>query len=229
MRRADRLFRIVTLLGGARVMTARQLAELLEVSERTIYRDVADLIGSGTPIDGEAGIGYRLRREYRLPPLQFSEDELAALAMGLRMVGGWADPALGRAAELALARIDAVLPVARRSLRDAPVVVPDFHVPPAMVAPLASLRQAMATTHKVGIGYVRDDGHATQRVVWPLGLIFWGRSWTLGAWCELRGDFRTFRLDRIGTIEILPERYDASRGRRLQDYIDAVRCNPDES
>ncbi|WP_323001491.1 YafY family protein [Denitromonas sp.] len=225
MRRADRLFRIVTLLGGARVMTARQLAELLEVSERTIYRDVADLIGSGTPIDGEAGVGYRLRRDYRLPPLHFSEDELSALAVGLRMVGGWADPALARAAELALARIDAVMPAARRSLRDAPVIVPDFHVSDAMVAPLATLREAMGGACKLRVDYVRADGEASQRVLWPLGLIFWGSSWTLGAWCELRENFRTFRLDRIGRIEILPERFDPSRGRRLQDYIDAVRCD----
>lgn len=225
MRRADRLFRIVTLLGGATVMTARRLAELLEVSERTIYRDVADLVASGTPIDGEAGIGYRLRRDYRLPPLHFSEDELSALAVGLRMVGGWTDPALARAAELALARIDAVMPAARRSLRDAPVVVPAFHVSPAMVAPLASLRQAMAGAQKVRIDYVRADGEASQRVLWPLGMVFWGNSWTLAAWCELRDDFRSFRLDRIGGIDILAERFDASRGRRLQDYIDAVQCD----
>ncbi|MFV0664701.1 helix-turn-helix transcriptional regulator [Denitromonas sp.] len=207
MRRADRLFRIVTLLGGATVMTARRLAELLEVSERTIYRDVADLVASGTPIDGEAGIGYRLRRDYRLPPLHFSEDELSALAVGLRMVGGWADPA------------------PRRSLREAPVVVPAFHVSPAMVAPLASLRQAMAGAQKVRIDYVRADGESSQRVLWPLGMVFWGNSWTLAAWCELRDDFRSFRLDRIGGIDILAERFDASRGRRLQDYIDAVRCD----
>jgi len=223
MRRADRLFRIVTLLGGARVMTARQLAELLEVSERTVYRDVADLIASGTPIDGEAGVGYRLRRDYRLPPLQFSADELEALATGLRMVGGLADPAMARAAELALARIDAVLPGGRRSLRDAPIVVPDFHVPPAMVAPLAVLRRAIAGSLKLRVNYVREDGELSERTLWPLGLIFWGHSWTLAAWCELRDDFRTFRLDRMSALDTLDARFDASRGRSLQDYIRTVR------
>ncbi len=223
MRRADRLFRIVLLLGGARVMTARALAEALEVSQRTIYRDVADLIASGTPIDGEAGIGYRLRKDYRLPPLHFSAEELEALAIGLRMVGGWADAALGRAAELALARIDAVLPAGRAALRDAPIVVPDFHVPAAMRAPMAALRGAIAARRKVRIGYVREDGEASQRVVWPLGLIFWGNAWILGGWCELREGFRSFRLDRIGTVETLERRFENARGRRLEDYLAAAR------
>lgn len=222
MRRADRLFRIVVLLGGARVMTAQALAEALEVSVRTIYRDVADLIASGTPIDGEAGVGYRLRRSYRLPPLHFSADELEALAIGLRMVGGWADPALGRAAELALARIDAVLPKPGRSLRDAPVLVPDFHVPEAMVAPMATLRAAITGAHKIRVDYARADGQTSQRVLWPLGLIFWGRTWTLGAWCELRADFRSFRLDRLRSIEVLDERYPPGGGRGLRDYVTAV-------
>jgi len=222
MRRADRLFRLVTLLSRARVVTARDLATQLEVSERTIYRDVADLVASGTPIDGEAGVGYRLRRDYRLPPLPFSAEELEALATGLRMVGGWADPAMGRAAELALARIDAVLPASGRSLRDAPVLVPGFHVPPAMVAPMALLREAIAARRKVGIDYVSADESKTARILWPLGLVFWGQSWTLAAWCELREDFRSFRLDRIGDLRVLDQGFQIARGRSLQDYVRAV-------
>jgi predicted DNA-binding transcriptional regulator YafY len=222
MRRADRLFRLVTLLSRARVVTARDLATQLEVSERTIYRDVADLVASGTPIDGEAGVGYRLRRDYRLPPLPFSAEELEALATGLRMVGGWADPAMGRAAELALARIDAVLPASGRSLRDAPVLVPDFHVPPAMVAPMALLREAIAARRKVAIDYVSADESKTARILWPLGLVFWGQSWTLAAWCELREDFRSFRLDRIGDLRVLDQGFQIARGRSLQDYVRAV-------
>lgn len=224
MRRADRLFRLVTLLSRARVVTARDLAAQLEVSERTIYRDVADLVASGTPIDGEAGVGYRLRRDYRLPPLPFSAAELEALATGLRMVGGWADPAMGRAAELALARIDAVLPASRRSLRDAPVLVPGFHVPPAMLAPMALLREAIAVQRKVEIDYVSADDSKTARILWPLGLVFWGQSWTLAAWCELREDFRSFRLDRIGDLRVLDQRFQISRGRSLEDYVRAVSC-----
>lgn len=227
MRRADRLFRIVTLLGGARIMTARRLAELLEVSERTIYRDVADLIGSGTPIDGEAGVGYRLRREYRLPPMQFTPDELTALATGLRMVGGWTDPVLGRAAELALARIEAVLPNGRISLRDAPVYAPGFHVPAAMVAPLQTLRVAIDGRHKIQVIYGRADGELSERLLWPLGLVFWGQSWTLAAWCEMRDAFRTFRLDRFQSLHMLETRYPNQRGRQLNDYIQAAESDPD--
>jgi len=222
MRRADRLFRLVTLLSRARIMTARSLAAQLEVSERTIYRDVADLIASGTPIDGEAGVGYRLRRDYRLPPLPFSTEELEALATGLRMVEAWADPAMGRAAELALARIDAVLPASRRSLRDAPVLVPGFHVPASMLAPMAMLREAIGGRRKLQVSYVSAEGTSTERRLWPLGLVFWGQSWTLAAWCELRGDFRSFRLDRIGALQLLDEEFEIARGRSLQDYVRAV-------
>ncbi len=226
MRRADRLFRIVVLLGGARVMTAQALAGALEVSVRTIYRDVADLMAAGTPIDGEAGVGYRLRKDYRLPPLPFSVEELEALAFGLRMVGGWTDPALGRAAELALARIDAVLPASSRRLRDAPVLAPGAHVPAAMIAHLAALREAIAGRRKIRVDYIRADGQASRRVLCPLGLIFWGTSWALGAWCELRADFRSFRLDRIQSLAVLDEGFSTQGGRGLQDYVAAAsgRC-----
>lgn len=223
MRRADRLFQIVLLLGRGRAVTARQMAETLQVSERTIYRDVADLCASGVPVDGAAGVGYLLRKGYHLPPLMFDAEELAALALGSRMVRGWADAALGRAAERALLKIEAALPAERRAgVGEAALIVPDFHVPPAMVAPLGLLRGAIRDCRKLRLAYRRADGEESRRVVWPLGLFFWGEAWTLGAWCELRGQFRSFRLDRMGTVERLDEGFENVGGRSLEDYLRIV-------
>jgi len=211
MRRADRLFHIIQLIRGRRLTTAAFLAQRLEVSERTIYRDVADLGRSGVPISGEAGVGYLMRPGYRLQPLMFDAEELAALALGSRMVRSWADPALGRAAERALVRIESVLPQALRQdpARDA-LLVPGFHVPEAMRAPMAALRASIAAHRKVRLAYTRADGLASQRVIHPLGLVFWGETWTLGAWCELRGGFRSFRLDRIAGLTPLDDAFDGT-------------------
>jgi predicted DNA-binding transcriptional regulator YafY len=220
MRRADRLFRIVFELSRGRTQTATRLADKLEVSERTIYRDIADLVASGVPIAGAAGVGYVLRRGFHLPPLMFDADELAALALGSRMVKGWSDPALGQAAEQALAKIEAVLPERLKTrVGAAALLVPDFHVPLAVVAPLGALRGAVDACRKVRFAYRRADGTASERTVRPLGLIFWGSGWTLAAWCELRGDFRTFRLDRMADVEVLADGFEPVAGHRLEDYL----------
>ncbi|MEW6164329.1 MAG: YafY family protein [Pseudomonadota bacterium] len=223
MRRADRLFQIVLLLNRGRAVTARELAVALEVSERTIYRDVADLSASGVPVDGAAGVGYLMRKGYQLPPLMFDAEELAALALGSRMVRSWTDPGLGRAAERALLKIEAVLPVERKiSVGETALLAPDFHVPPAMVAPLGMLRGAIRERRKVRFVYRRADGEESRRVVWPLGLFFWGETWTLGGWCELRGEFRSFYLDRMASQEVLTEGFDPVGGRSLDDFVRLV-------
>lgn len=223
MRRADRLFQIVLLLGRRRAVTARELAETLAVSERTIYRDIADLSLSGVPVEGAAGVGYLMRGHYRVPPLMFDAEELAALVLGARMASGWADPELGRAAARALLKIEAVLPENLKGVvASQPLLVPDFHVPPAMVAPLGLLRRAIAGNRKLAFDYTRADGAASHRVARPLGLFFWGDTWTLGAWCELRDDHRCFRLDRMARLELLDEGFDNPDGRLLDDYIRAV-------
>lgn len=220
MRRADRLFQIVLLLGRGRVATARGMAEELEVSERTIYRDVADLMAVGVPIDGEAGVGYRLRPGYQVPPMMFDGEELEALALGAGVVGAWADSELARAAGRVLAKVDAVLPDRLRGRWDKETLrAPGFFIPPETVTGMAQLRKAIDRRLMVRMVYVREDGGRSERVVWPLGLMFWGTKWTLGAWCELRGEFRTFRLDRIQSLELLPSQFPDMAGRRFKDYI----------
>lgn len=220
MRRADRLFQIVLLLGRGRVLTARQMADELAVSERTVYRDIADLIVTGAPIDGEAGVGYRLRAGYQVPPLMFDNEELQALALGAGMVRAWADTELARAAGRVLAKVDAVLPDRLRGRWDKEkLVAPDFFVAPETVTGMPQLRQAIDQRLLARMAYRREDGTDSERVIWPLGLVFWGNKWTLAAWCELRGEFRTFRLDRIQSLDLLPSQFPDLPGRRFKDYV----------
>lgn len=222
MRPADRLFRIILLLRHERIVTAAALAAALEVSERTVYRDIADLVKSGAPIDGEAGVGYRLRRGYQVPPLMFTGEELEALVVGAKLVGAWGDPALGRAAAAALERIEAVLPRAleeRIAGSARRFLAPDFMQPAGAREPMAALREGMERGRKLCVGYRRADGELSQRVLWPLGLVFWGHCWTLGAWCELRQGFRTFRVDRIVGVEGLAEEFDDRYGHLWSEYL----------
>jgi predicted DNA-binding transcriptional regulator YafY len=212
MRRADRLFQIVQYLRGGRLLTARTLADRLEVSERTIYRDIADLIGSGVPIDGEAGFGYLMRSGYDLPPLMFTRDEVAALVAGARMVRSFGGADMALSAEEALTKIAAVLPEALRDSANAVAIL--AHHGGALNdtdrAMIDLLDRATASHTALFIRYTDADGAATDRAVRPLGLWFWGRVWTLIAWCDLRNDFRMFRIDRIAAARAIgpfrPER-----------------------
>lgn len=223
MRRAERLYQIALLLSRGRLVRARELAELLAVSQRTVYRDMAELLVTGAPIDGEAGVGYLMRSEYRIPPLMFSEVELQAMLIGTSFVSSWADPELGRAAQTAMSKVSAVLPEhLRLAAQRETVLFPDFHLAPQMIGPIGVLRTAIAGRRKLHFDYQRADGTASARTVWPLGLFYWGESWTLGAWCELRTDFRTFRLDRMQQIGDAGEQFPDQTGRRLRDYVAAV-------
>jgi predicted DNA-binding transcriptional regulator YafY len=223
MRRADRLFRIVQSLRSDRWLTARRLADELEVSERTIYRDVQDLSLSGIPIVAEAGLGYRLLEGFRLPPLMFNETELEALLLGIRMVGVWSDPALARAAESAAGKIDAALPERLRpELERMALLVPPFGPESEVTDAMHLLRGAVRGQRKVRFHYRRADGEASHRTVRPLGLAYWGRTWTLVGWCELRDDFRHFRLDRMDHLLDIGESFDPVPGRRLEDFLAQV-------
>jgi predicted DNA-binding transcriptional regulator YafY len=220
VRRADRLFQIIqSLRGRRRAVTAAELAEDLGVSDRTVYRDIRDLVASGTPIEGEAGVGYALKREYDLPPLMFDPDELEALALGARIASSFGDEGLGRAAESALSKIEAVLPPRLRArLAESPLYAPRTGAGRSSSYALAVARTALTERRRLRIQYCRKDGEETERVVRPLGAFFWGKVWTLAAWCELRRDFRTFRLDRMEHIEA-GETFEEEPGRTLRDYL----------
>ena len=223
MRRADRLFQLMLLLQEGKVRTARYLGEKLEVSDRTIYRDIGDLVGSGIPIDGEAGVGYLLRDEYRLPPLMFNSDELKALALGAKMVKAWSDKELGSVTATAIRKIESILPdKLRKEIQLQEIVVPGFQINDMTSNNLAAIRRAIDEKMTLEVSYSSLKGDATERTIWPFLLYFWGNKWTLGAWCELRKGFRSFRVDLMQQAT-LGEPFVADASRSLQAYVDYQR------
>ena len=243
MRRADRLFLLVNALRGRRrAVLARDLAATLGVSLRTVYRDVSDLQRSGVPIEGAAGVGYVLRQGADIPPLMFDEDELEALVVGIRFARAFAGPRLATGAARAMVKIEAALPDRLRERADRVAIMAptcrgesgrDFG------EMLDGLNEAIAARRVLRLDYRSEDGRATLREVEPLCIVFWGGSWTLGTWCRLRGAFRQFRLNRIGSmvptgeiaadvpsrslaallreVRMQPEAMDAVRARALQE------------
>jgi len=221
MRRADRLFRLVEILRSKRLATGSWLAEQLGVSLRTLYRDIADLSLSGVPIEGEAGVGYRLRYRLDVPPLLFDPAELEALLVGSRMVQAWGDADLAQAATAALAKIHNVLPeLLRREAQQAHLFIASM--PHDRPHHLTELRRAVRKRRVVRMAYAREDGTASERTLWPLGLFFWGRNWTLVGWCLLRDGFRHFRVDRVQQLVVSDETFPDQKGRRLNDFFDEV-------
>jgi predicted DNA-binding transcriptional regulator YafY len=225
MRRADRLFRIVQLLRSGRLQTARHLAEKLQVSHRTIYRDVQDLQLSGVPITGEAGVGYTLRRDFDIPPLMFDREEITALVLGARMVQAWGGTQLTEAANRALRKIEAVLPTdLRERIDEVLLYAPGFRVSAELRSKLDTLHAAAQERRVVLIAYSREDAQKSVRRLHPLALYFWGGTWTLAAWCELRNDFRSFRVDRMEHLERLSEVFKPKSGQTLADFLRHVRA-----
>ncbi len=221
MRRADRLFQLMLLLQEGRVRTARYLGEKLEVSERTIYRDIGDLVGSGIPIDGEAGVGYLLRDEYRLPPLMFTSEELKALALGAQMVKAWSDKKLGSTTATAIRKIESVLPEKlKKEIRLNVIQVPGFQMSDDLSRNLEQVRIASEENFKLDVIYLALSGETTKRRICPLILYFWGNKWTLGAWCELREGFRSFRVDLMQSIVTTECQFEESETRNLRAYIE---------
>lgn len=223
MRRADRLFQIIELLRGRRLTTARHLAQRLEVSERTIYRDVRDLVLSGVPIEGEAGVGYALRKGFDLPPLMFDRAELEALVLGARFVQAWGGTALSEAARRSLVKIEAVLPADRRKeIRRSRLFALDFNVPAQVTSTMDCVRDAINQRRVLRFDYRRQDGETSTREVRPLALYFWGAVWTLAAWCELRRDFRNFRVDRISKALASDRGFADEPGKTLDDFLRGI-------
>src|SRR3954469_17185123 len=227
MRRADRLFQIVNVLRRRRTgAAATHRAERLGVSDRTVYRDIRDLMLAGTPIDGEAGVGYRLRPGYDLPPLMFDRDEIQSLVLSARIVRQFGDPALERASDAILGKIAAIVPKDLAPLvADTPLSVPSIVGAGTSAEALALAREAVIGRRKIELSYAKADGAATTRIVRPLGIFFWGRTWTLAAWCELRQAFRNFRLDRVAGAAILDDTFEDEAGKALRDML--ARYGPD--
>jgi predicted DNA-binding transcriptional regulator YafY len=224
MRRADRLFLIIHALRGRRSATpARKLAETLGVSLRTIYRDVADLQLSGVPIEGEAGVGYVLRKGSDIPPLMFNAEEMEALVVGTRFVRAFGGERLALGARAALLKIEAVLPPElRERSRRTRIFAPEVSNRIEATGVIDRLHAAAAESRVLRIDYRDQSGQASQRDIEPLCLAFWGGSWTLGAWCRLRKDFRNFRPDRIAGFEATGEIFVDTPERGLAAYLRAM-------
>lgn len=220
-RRTDRLFELILLLRDGKLHRGKDLATRLGVSLRTLYRDMDTLIASGIPVEGERGLGYMMTAPITLPPLNLTLTELEALHLGLAVVSKAADEDLQRAAATLSAKVDAVLPEDRA----APSSGWGFAVYPFAEAArgfmhMAPLRASIRSRRKVRLTYDAKDGETTERVVRPLQMEYWGRVWTLTSWCELRQDFRVFRVDRIRTLDVTFETFDEEPGRRLSDYLE---------
>ena len=224
MRRADRLFRLVQLLRGRRLSTAAWLADKLEVSARTVYRDVADLQAQGVPIDGETGVGYRLIAGFDLPPLMFTTLEAQALVAAVRLAQRRLDSQLAIAAEDALGKIVGVLPPAARAAAEAlPLYAAPWATDLDSAERLGLLRDAASTRRRIRFDYADAKGAATTRIARPLGCYHWEAVWTLGAWCEQRAAFRSFRIDRMRSLEVLDDVFRDEAGRTLADFLRHVK------
>src|SRR2546426_236425 len=208
-------------LGGKVVMPRTKMPDVtLGVSERTVYRDIRDLVLAGTPIDGEAGVGYRVRPGYDLPPLMFDRDEIQALVLGTRIVRQFGDPALARASDAILSKVAAVIPKDLAPLlAETRLFVPSSIGSGRASDALSAAREALIAHRKLRFKYEGAHGGGTERTVRPLGVFFWGRTWTLAAWCELRNDFRNFRLDRASGSTLLDETFDDEPGKTLRDLL----------
>jgi predicted DNA-binding transcriptional regulator YafY len=209
VRRADRLFQIIQILRrGQRPVTADAIAQELETSKRTVYRDIADLIGQRAPIRGEAGVGYVLEDGYDLPPLMLTPDEVEAAVLGAQMVAARGDPALRRAAQDLIAKIGAVIPEQLRPLVVEPATraAPNWKAAPDNID-MAEVRRAIRGGRKVALSYRDERERTSRRTVWPFAIGYYEATRLIMAWCELRGDFRSFRTDRIAGAEFLDQRY----------------------
>jgi len=224
MRRADRLFDIIQIMRNRKLIRAKDLAEQLEVSERTIYRDIGSLIASGVPVEGEAGIGYMLRKGFDLPPLMFNEEELEALVLGARIVESWTDPQLARAASNVISKVDSIIPEhLRRYMAETALRAPPEHLAEPVTLDIAQLRGSIRQCQIIHFIYEDEQKNQTERDVRPLGLAFYGPVWVLAAWCELRQDFRSFRVDRMIDFSVKEATFEIGPGCSLQEYISSGR------
>ncbi len=216
MRRADRLFRIIQVLRRKRrPITANEIAEELETSPRTIYRDIAQLMADRVPIRGEAGIGYVLEGGFDMPPLMLTADEIEAVVLGAQWVMGRGDAELSRAASDLVAKIGAVIPEHLRPILMDPAgsAPPAYSDAPRDVIDMARVRTAIRAQGKIRLLYRDEQGAETTRIIWPIAVSYWDRVRLIVAWCELRKAFRHFHTDRITSYEFLETRYTTARAK----------------
>jgi predicted DNA-binding transcriptional regulator YafY len=229
-RRADRLFQIVQILRGRRLTTAALLAERLNVSPRTIYRDIQDLSLSGVPVEGEAGSGYRLMEGYHLPPLMLTPQESEAMMVAIRLLRTWGGDSLSLSLESAQEKLLAILPAeSRRRAEQSRIFAPDFGEQGFSKSRFDHIHQAISHQEVLALHYRDEAGQLSWRDVQPLGLFFWGEHWLLVAWCERRGDYRSFRLDRCLTVTGTGRRFSERADRSLNDFLRKVRCEDRDS
>ena len=228
MRRAERLFQIIQILRRARApVTAQAMAEELETSVRTLYRDIAELLAQRVPVRGEAGIGYMLDKGYDLPPLMLTPDEIEAAVLGAQWVAGRADPDLARAARDLVAKIGAVIPGHLRPflLEATATTPPRVGIHPDALD-VSRLRAWIRGQKKLGLVYRSEDGSETRRTVWPFAIGYYETVRLIAAWCEIRQDFRHFRTDRVVAAEFIDERYPGRREILVSDWRKAMAAAP---
>lgn len=220
MRRADRLIGMVHFLRGrSRAVTAARIAEEFGICTRTIYRDIRDLMGTGAPITGEAGVGYIVDKRYYLPPITFDADELEAIGLGIAMVRQWTDDRFAGHADSALKKIEAALPTdLQGQFRQVTTWSVPMDAPVPWTVSFSALRDAIRMRDRLRIGYTDGSRRATSRTVRPLALIFCSPVCLLATWCETRGAFRNFHLDRIGRVEHGQGGFEDEEGRNLAAY-----------
>jgi predicted DNA-binding transcriptional regulator YafY len=223
MRRAERLFRLVNEMRTRSVSRAEDLAAQLEVSTRTIYRDIAHLQGSGLPIEGEAGVGYLLRPGFDLPPVTFTHEQIDALAVALSFAESLDDPVLAAAAKEVRAKIQASLPLPElRQLADAPF----YSLRRSTGAPefASAVRKAIRMRRMVRMTYTNGQGQRTDRVLRPLAVWNFDEGWMFSGWCDLRQHFRTFRFDRVAQLMVTDHVFEKDDRKSLRAFLDHDRC-----
>ncbi len=217
MRRADRLFRMVAIMRESDLIRAQDLSDKLEVSIRTVYRDIAHLQGAGVPIDGEAGMGYVLQRGFDLPAMTLSYEEIDALAIGLKFIEEAGDKDLVDAAKNISFKLQQALPKEHSGrLKNAPFFAArkGFRAPPLTKL----IRKAIHHKIKINFCYSDSKGESTRRTVHPLSLTVFTEGWMIAAWCELRDDFRYFRLDRVSDLIISDEHFPHDKSKNLKAF-----------
>lgn len=207
MRKADKLFQLTNLIRAKQPITADAIAQELNVSVRTVYRYIDDLSVSGIPIYGTTGVGYQLHQNFELPPLNLTEKELEALLLGMKMVSAWSGIELAQSSQTLTTKIQSVLPENMIDDYSDVVFTPDFVHNTINKQNWEATHQAIKNLNIIKMKYHSLDEVISHRLIYPLGLVYWGSKWTLAAWCTQRQDFRNFRVDRIVDLEILTEKF----------------------